>query len=327
MNNTDVSADQLRKQTEKIHLVMDMAKMAYDKDVLAVMIDQHRDDIDYNFLVLITMTIQQAAQTHDEATVDRYGRLREQITKQLDLKAEDLPSLGVENQIDELIDTLLATPPMMLQGAVAANRPLIDYNFFIHLSQRAEQSQNITEKEQLLALHSTLLEITEKMDRLAEEAMQRATSQLNEVLQAEDIEAKLQELAPNLDEAFLVVLSAHVEHAKAQRHQQIEMSLMRIYAHVVKMMESRLRPELQAMNDLLRMNSSQERRDRLRQELQIYHPAGFIEMIDAIAHDLEESGQAQADTLERIYTIADEARDVLSKMNRRLKLPTQQLFS
>jgi len=327
MNNTDVNADQLRKQTQKIHLVMDMAKMAYDKDALAMMIDEHRDDIDYNFLVLITMTIQQAAQTHDEATVDRYGRVREQITQQLDLKAEDLPSLGVENQIDELIDTLLATPPAMLQGAVAANRPLIDYNFFIHLSQRAEQSQNISEKEQLLSFHSTLLEITEKMDRLAQEAMQRATSQLNEVLQAEDIEAKLQELGPNLDEAFLVVLSAHVEQAKAEEREQIVQSLMRIYAHVVQMMESRLRPELRAMNDLLGMNSSEGRCARLRQEMQIYHPAGFIEMIEAIAADLEESGQAQPELLERLYTIADEARDVLSTMKRVFPAPTPQLFS
>ncbi len=326
MNNTDVNADELRKQTQKIHLVMDMAKIAYDKDALMMMIDQHKEDIDYNFLVLVTMTIQQAAQTHDEATVDRYGRLREQITKQLDLKAEDLPSLGVDNQIDDLIDTLLATPSVTLQGAVAANRPLIDYNFFIHLSQRAEQSQDASQKEKLLALHSNLLEITEKMDRSAQEAMERATSQLSEVLQAEDIEATLQKLSPNLDEAFLVVLSAHVEQAKAQGREQIVQSLMRIYAHVVQMMESRLRPELQAMNDLLRMDSSEERYARLRKEMKIYHPAGFIEMVEAIARDLEESGQAQPELLERIYTIADEARDVRSTMKRLFPPPTPNLF-
>lgn len=326
MQAQEVSVDQLRNQTQKIHLVMEMAKVAYEKETLTAMIEQHREDIDYNFLMLITMTIQQGAQTHDEPLVDRYGRLREQIVTQLDLKADEVPSLGVEDQVDDLIDMLLNTPPLMLQGAVGANRPLIDYNFFMQLTQRAEQSADPEEQKQLLALHSTLIEMTEQMDRMAQEAMERASYQLQEVLQAEDIEAKLQELFQELDEAFLVVLSANVEEANTQGRKEIANLLMHIYRRVVEMMESRLRPELRAMNDLLRMESSEQRRARLRQELQIYNPAGFIEMIEAIGGDLEDSGQANAPLLEQIYIIADEARDVLATMDHAFTPPTQSLF-
>ena len=326
MKTKGPNVDQLRKQTEKIHLVMEMAKAAYDKQMLATMIEKHRNEIDYNFLMLVTMTIQQGAQTHDEATVDRYGRLREQIVNQLDLKADQVPSLGVEDQINDLIEMFLNTPLAQLQGAVAANRPLIDYNFFMQLSERVDQSHDPAEKERLLTLRSKLVEITEKIDQLAQEAIGRATSQLSEVLRAENIEAKLQELHDDLDEAFLVVLSANIEQAKTQGREQIVQSLMRIYAHVVQMMESRLRPELQAMNELLRIDSSEERRARLRKEMQIYNPAGFIEMIETIAGDLEDSGQAQHEVLERIYIIADEAREVLANMKGAFTAPTQPLF-
>lgn len=306
-----ISADEVRKQTAKIQVVTQMAQAVGNTAKLAALIEEHKETIDYNFLLLITMTIQQAAEMHDEATVERYGTLRETIVKQLDLTADEVPSLGVEQNMDEVIDALLATPAMQLQGVVATNRPLLDYNFFMHLTQRAEGS-SLDEKERLFALRQKLVELTDEMDRLAKEAMERAAHHLNDLLQADDIDAKIHELYYELDEAFLVVLSANVEQAKAQGREDIVEMLTRIYSHVVTAMEARLRPELRTVNQLLRMESSEERRALLREELRIYNPAGFVEMIEAIAGDLEDSGRAQSETLERLYTVIDEAREIVA---------------
>ncbi len=304
-----ISADEMRKQTAKIQLVMRMAEAVGDDRKLAALIDEHKEKVDYNFLLLVTMTMQQAAEVHDEATVERYGGLRETLIAQLGLKAEEVPSLGVEGQLDTLIDALLDTPARELEGAVAANRPYLDYNFFMKLTQRAEQAES-EERARLLALRTKLVQITDDMDRLAKEAMERAARQLNELLQAEDIDAKIQEMYHELDEAFLVVLSANVEQARTQGRDDVVSVLMRIYSHVVNAMERRLRPEIRAVNQLLRMESSDERRERLRQELRTYNPAGFIEMVESIAADLEDSGRAQPEVLERLYTIAAEAREL-----------------
>lgn len=321
-----VSAEEIRKQTAKIQLVTQMAKAVGDDAALTALIEAHREEIDYNFLVLVTMTIQQAAEVHDEATVERYGSLREKIITQLGLTADEVPSLGVEQNIDELIDMLLATPAMQLQSAVAANRPLLDYNFFMHLTQRAEQAIG-EEQERLFALRKQVVEMTDEMDQMAREAMERAAGHLNALLQAEDIEAKLQELYYELDEAFLVVLSANVEQARAQGRDDIVEVLMRIYSHVVNAMEARLRPELRAVNQLLRMESSDERKARLREELRTYNPAGFIEMVEAIAGDLEESGRGQPQMLERLYTILDEAREIVAnEMDELMPPPQEPLF-
>ncbi|MBA3530805.1 MAG: hypothetical protein H0T73_02635 [Ardenticatenales bacterium] len=324
MEAEGVSPEQVRKQNEKIRLVMQMAQAVGNETKLAALIEENKEVIDYNFLLLITMTMQQAGETHDEATVERYGTLRETIITQLDLKADQVPSLGLEEPMNGLIEALLATPQDELEPAVAANRPLLDYNFFLHLSQRAEQSSG-EEKAALLALRGQLVEITERMDRLAQQAIERAATQLNELLRAEDIDAKIQEMYHEFDEAFLVVLSANVEQARTQKRDDIVEALTTIYTRVIKAMETRLRPELRAMNHLLRMESSAERKERLRKELRTYNPAGFIEMIEAIAGDLEDAGGADPAVLERLYTIADEAREIASS-DLEFVPPTESLF-
>lgn len=325
MEAEGVTAEDLRKQSKKIQIIMQMAQAAYEDEKLIALIHEHKEDIDYNFMLLVTTTIQQGAEMHDEPTVDRYGRLRETIVKELDLKADQVPSLGAEANIDDLINAMLATPASMLQSAVAANRPLIDYNFFMHLTERMDKASDEREKEKLLSLRKTLVKLTEKMDKEAQEAMQRAAYQLEQVLKTDDIDGKLNELHDELDEGFLVVLSANIEQAKTYKRDDIVELLTYIYRRVVEMMESRLRPELRAMNDLLRMKTSQERRARLEKEMQIYNPAGFIQMIEAIAGDLEESGQAQSEVLQGLYMIADEAREVAA-MKGAFTPPVQSLF-
>lgn len=326
MEADGVNAEQLREQTQKVQLIVKMAEAAYDDAKVSALIEENREKIDYNFMTLITMTLQQAAQMHDEPTVDRYGRLREKIVKQLELKAEDLPSLGVEENIDTLIDDLLTakdTSSVALQNVVATNRPLIDYQFFLHLTQRADNAP-AEEQARLIALRDELVRLTDEMDKMAQEAIESATRQLNEVLESDDIEGKLQELYPHLNEAFLVVLSANVEQARSMNREDIAEMLMRIYGRVVEMMEDRLRPEIKAMNQLLRTESKEERMEFLREQLHIYHPAGFIQMIDAVIDDLEQSGQGDAALMERLATIGDEARIVAATLD--VAPPAEKLF-
>lgn len=318
-----IDPQQMQAQREKIQLVLRMAQAVGDPTALAALIEEHKEQIDRNFLLLVTATMQQAAATHDEATVQRYGTLRETLVKQLDLSADDVPSLGIEDHMDALIEELRGTPDERFQGAVASNRPLMDYNFFMHLSQRAEAASG-EEQTALLDLRKRLVDLTDEMDKQAQEAIQRAARQLNELLQSSDIDAKIQEMYHELDEAFLVVLSANIEQAQSQKREDVVHSLKQIYARVVKAMEGRLRPELRAMNDLLRMEESAARRARLDEELRRYNPAGFIQMIESIATDLEDSGQADPQVLERLYVIADEAREVASTL--KFTPPTQSLF-
>ncbi len=318
-----ISPDEMRRQTQKIQLVMQMAQAVGDDARLRALIQAHQEDIDRGFLTLVAATIQQAQESQDQATLARYSTLRDTIVRELKIPASEVPTLSAEEQFDALVDTLLASEPERLQALVAANRPLLDYTFFLHLTQRAEASDG-EEKARLLALRKRLIEMTDEMDSLAEKAMKRASEQLSHLLQTDDIDAALQEMYEHLDEAFLVVLSANMEHAQAQGRQDIVEMLMRIYQRVVELMEKRLRPELRAMNELLRMDSSEARQARLRQELQIYNPAGFIEMVEAIAGDLEDSGRGDPATLERLYTIADEARELAATMD--IAPPTEKLF-
>ncbi len=220
MEAEGVSPDQMRKQTEKIRLLLQHGADGGQRRAAEHADRAEQGEVDKNFLTLIAATMAQAQEVGDEETVRRYRTLQQKLVQQLNLKASDLPTFDAAEQYDALIEALLATEPERLQTMVATNRPLLDYQFFMHLTQRAEAADAPT-KQQLLALRKQVVELTDEMDRHAEQAMRRAAEQLQTLLQAPDIDAKIQEMYNDLDEAFLVVLSANLEQAEAQGYDEI----------------------------------------------------------------------------------------------------------
>lgn len=308
MEAEGVDPNEIRAQTAKIQIVLDMARVVGDDEALNRLIDQHQDQVDYQFMLLVTMTLQQSAESGDEATAELYRQLRERLIERLSLDAELIPPLTQDEAVDALIERLLEMTPEERGPLVAANRPLLDYGFFMRLTEQLEGSEDEARTSALAALRSQLVAITEEMDDNARQSIERAAQQLQELLGAQDLDTRLQEMEGELDEAFLVVLSANLEQARQSGEEEIAALFERIFQQVVKMQEKRLRPELRAVNQLLQMDSADERRVRLREELGRYNPAGFIEMLEAIADDLEASGRAHPQVLERLHLIADEAK-------------------
>ncbi|HBY95065.1 MAG: CpXC domain-containing protein [Ardenticatenaceae bacterium] len=287
-----ISREAIRQQTELIKLIGTLAEYVGSDEKLKALVEENKDKIGYELLLLVSATIEAAAQQHDEESVERYTTLREKLIQFAGLSQDQIPDFDGEATFDELIDTLRHLPPERLHSAVAANRPLLDYSFFLHLSSKLDEATG-EERAALESLRSRLVALTDEMDQQAKEAMERASAQLSGILQADDMDAAIEERIDELDEAFLVVLSANIQAAQEQKREDVVEVLTRIYHDIITRLQARLRPELQLINQLLQTTDLAERRALLQEALQTYNPAGFLELLQSIADDVEAQGAGE----------------------------------
>lgn len=308
-----ISRDEIRRQNELIQLLLRMARVADDDEALRALYEENADRIDYQFVMMLTATMEASRERGDEQLAASLQTLRDKIVELADLSPADVPQLDRDAGYDELIETLRETEDDRLTAVVAANRPLMDYGFFMHLTEQIESSTDAAEQRELEDLRTRVLEITDDMDTQAREAMERAAQQLQEILQSGDVEAAVRERIRDLDEAFLVVLSANIDAAEQQNRDDVVARLQEIYELVIQEAEKNLRPELRTVNQLLRTDSREEREAILREALTTYNPAGYIEMLETLAADVEDQDVEPA-LVERLHEIIDQAREVQDRM-------------
>jgi len=92
-------------------------------------------------------------------------------------------------------------------------RPGLDYGFFQLLSERIEAAGS-GQKQQLTDLRSSLLEITEQIDRAQEAKIAQASGLLASLVNSQDPEAAVQASLPLVDDLFLSVLQANLRVAR-----------------------------------------------------------------------------------------------------------------
>jgi hypothetical protein len=299
-----ISRDDIRKQTERIRLIGQLADLVGDEAKLKAAIEQDPALIDRQLLMLVGATIQAAASRHDEANLERYTTLREKLIEYGKLDPKDVPSLGIEGAYEQLVEHFRALPADRLQGAVAGNRPYIDYGFFMHLTQLIDAAQG-SEKQELEQLRGELVRLTDEMDTQAKAAMERASGQLNDILRSPDVEDAIRSRLDELDEAFLVVLQANLEAAQQQGRQDIVQYLTHVYQITVVLLQEKLRPELRLINEMLQQESAAARQPLIEEALGTYNPVGFLEVVQTLADDAETQGLPQ-ETLARLRQVEDE---------------------
>lgn len=306
-----VDRKELERQTQLLQLLLEMIDKARagDEEALHQLIDANKEKIDYTFMLMLSNMIQATVEQedHEEEMVQALHRLRETLIERLNLSPADVPKLGYEAMYDDVLAMLREADPGRLQALVAANRPILDYGFFLHLTEKIESATSEEERAELLTLRDALVKLTDEMDAEAKQAVERAARQLEAILQAEDIDKAVEERFQELDEAFLVLLSANLQAAKEQKREDVAALMERIYQKVVSLAESRLPPEMQLINQLLRTPSAEERAALLRNAFQTYPPDHLINLLETLFHDAEQQGVTLR-VLQQIETIIQEAK-------------------
>jgi hypothetical protein len=128
----------------------------------------------------------------------------------------------------------------------------LDYTFFSTLTQRAEASKSAKEREQLSTLRERLLQITSEISKQIEQARGEAAQLLREIMNAEDVQtAILENVSAVMDETFMEVLQANIEHAEQEGEEEALAKLREIFTLIMQLYEQNAPPEIQIINRLL----------------------------------------------------------------------------
>jgi hypothetical protein len=222
--------------------------------------------------------------------------------------AEVDASLGLGETItrEELLSRLqTAQSDDEFETLVALGRPLLDYAFFQNLTAQIEAAPDTETASHLKVMRSKILDSTAKQDEEARAAMQRASSLLKDILQAEDPQTVVRQHLDEINDTFFVVLSANIQHAEAQNRKDVAQALQQLADLIITLIEERLPPEVRLINQLVNASYPDDTRKLLEARREILTPE-FVITLDRLIADLEQAGNADvADHMKQVKAQAE----------------------
>jgi len=313
-----ITDEMVQEQQRSAQLLRDLLAQTDDEESLKKLVEDHKDDLDYEFFLFLTASIEQAREDGEDSLVAQLSSLRTKL--QESISPARLPPLeGKQGAItrEELIEGLFAHKDGEdFKTLVAAARPVLDYQFFQTLTGQIETANGQGEKEkaqELTGLRSRILELVDELDKEAREALDRAADLLREIVNSEDMEAAAQEHVEQLDAPFLTALEANIIAADQSGQQEVSEKLNSLKEHVVSLLEERLPPEMRLLNHLLSTSDLDERRKLLQDEKALLSE-DFLELLQLILEDLR--SQDQKDAAERLEEIIPEVEAILQTGDR-----------
>lgn len=306
-------ADGLTEETEETlvgrgKLIQELLAQSQDEAAVKALVEEHKDQLDYEFFLQLTASIDQAKQEGSEALAEQLASLRSKLVG-LTSASQKSPWEKIRDGMsrEELIEELLAQlTDDDFKTAVAVVRPLLDYQFFQDLTAQLEAAQDKGDEkraEELTALRTKLLDLTQELDMEAMEALEKAAALLREIVESEDMKAAVEEKLGQLDGAFLSILEANIAAAREEGQEQLADKLDDLKAHAFSLLEARLPPELVLINRLLAAEGPEERRRFLHEREEIVSEQ-FLELLKGVIEDLREQGhqaaQPLADSVEQV---------------------------
>lgn len=295
-----------RKRTE---LLGRLLQAEQDEAQFAKLVQDNKDALDYEFFVTLSAYIEASEAEQDQESYERFTAMRDRLVELTGFDAESLG--GDEPSADAAIEALLEAEESNLQELIAEYRPVIDYDFYAALTDRAEAARaenNTAEAERIETRRNLILETTESMDREAQALFEGAAQTLREVLEAEDLRQALTERREQLSEAFLLVVAANRETAqRANRPDMIEL-LNEIERTAVEVVQESMSPEERFIGQLLSTETPQEATKLLRQNAAKIN-GDLVKRINELAEEMEKNGRKEMS--DRLRQLGREAASML----------------
>jgi hypothetical protein len=309
-----VTREQLETQRSKMRLIQRFLDAQGNEDVLQAIAKENDAALDYEFFSLLSAMAEQARQEGQTSQADGMLAVRDKLL--------DIASWGQESRAErELVEQLggITTPEQLVDKLVAVQedeeleklvtlvRPLLDYGFFQTLTARIDAVGKEGQKKEaarLRARRSRLLELTDKLDKEAERAAERAAAVLRKLLASEDLHAAVREHREEIDDMVLAVLSMNLQEAEKSGATEAVSRLQAIWQAVTDMLQESMPPEVRFINELLDLGYPQGTQQHLESNRErVTGP--LLEAMELIAKDLE--GQGRAELAKRLRDIRGQA--------------------
>ncbi|NNJ10389.1 hypothetical protein EKD04_008625 [Chloroflexales bacterium ZM16-3] len=298
-----VSREMLDAQRQRVDLISQLAGAVADGAGFEAVVEANRAALTPEFFATLNAFIGSTPPSQDDTRA-----LLEQVRDRLAEEFGDMsPDAEDDAEFALALDRLAAAPDEALEETVAELRAFIDYGFFEVWTQRIEAQDAAgegAEAERLTARRARILEIVEELDRQAQEMFEAGSVILREVLEAEDPMAALRARAEQINEAFLMVLSANVGAAQRAGRDDVAAHLDAIAEEAVTIIQDRLSPEERFINELLLAETPQDATKLLRKSVAKITP-DFVKQLNELAEQEEKRGSTP--TSERLRQLARES--------------------
>ncbi len=303
-----IPREALEQQRKRVDLISTLASALENEAQFTQMVDQHAAELDYEFFATLGAFIEASRQEGRNEAVQVLTALQEKL---VDLTGFDGEMEDGVSDVDlkEAIERLQNVEDENLEEVVAELRPAIDYTFFAAWTDQIEALEKGSKAEKDRAKHLTdrrthILEIVERLDKEAQAMFEAGADVLRKLLAASDPEAELRASASQIDEAFMLVLSANI--AAAQRAGQSDMveRLESLAVLAGQIIDESLTPEERFIGQLLMAETPQESTKLLRQNA-AQVTTDFVKQLNELAD--EQAKRGAQDRSDRLRQLAREA--------------------
>jgi hypothetical protein len=305
-----ITKEMIQAQQERMNLLQRL--LTASDEIIDQLSTENDELIDNDFFNLLNRLIEAASVNGDQESAKRlsdlqkklltqttFGRQIQEQSKDVETAIQALQSAGKSLTREKLLELVINAPnETQLSVLASLGRPGMDYEFFRLLSEKIEQSRP-DEKEHLIRLRETLLEMTRAIDKQMEERLLQAKKNIGAIMQAKDIkEATIQNLAV-VDEFFVQAFNEEMESARKAGDLEKIAKLKQIEEVVDK--ASAPPPEVELIQELLEAAGSEP---ELNKKLEQHRAEITPEFMDILSNLLArtESGE-DAELKERLNKV------------------------
>ncbi|MBI3360162.1 MAG: hypothetical protein HY023_03525 [Chloroflexi bacterium] len=310
-----VTPEMREAQRQQVALIQQM--LAADEAALVELAKQNDQLLDYNFFDMLTASAEAAAADGDMPSAQRLLDLRAKLipltslgqqsqaqAQMLEDTARELENIGDNLTQDKYLDLIVeARDDDKVAALIALARPLADYAFFQKLSERIDAAHG-AERDRLFQLREMVLQTSQEIDAAAQARVQQTAAVIRQLLSAPDPRPIIRQILPMIDESFMAVLSANVEHAQKNNRPDIAKRLQELADIVVETLNDSAPPEIRLINELLSADSDDAARALLRNRAPEVTPE-VLQTMDALIADMNRNGQGT--TAERLTQLKEMA--------------------
>jgi hypothetical protein len=308
-----ITDEMMQEQMQKGQLVRDLLGQMENEEGFDKLLEEKRSQVDYEFFLFLTATIDQAREEGDQPVAQQLIALRERL-QQAVAPEQVSPLAGLEGAMtrEELTEKLFFHKDSDdFKTLVAVARPVLDYQFFQTLTGQIEAAESQGEQEkarELTELRTRILDLVDQLDREARDALNQASALLRQIVDSDDMKKAAEEHLEQLDAAFLTALEANFVAAERAGQAELLERLNDLKEHVVSLLEARLPPEIRLLNQLASEEELEKRRVLLQGQADLVSE-DFLKLLKLVAEDLRSQNEEEA--AGRLEEMVPEAENLL----------------
>jgi hypothetical protein len=311
-----ITPEMIEAQRAKVDLLRQLA--AASEEELEAKIKENEEAIDDEFFRLLFINLQVAQSVGQAAGLQKLMALREKLLELTDvgkkLKAQDemIEALRENPTRETLLDLIVkAADEESREVLLTFGRPLVDYPFFQALTARIDAASSAKEKKRLTALRQEVLEVRDRMDEEAHALLEERAALLRDLLISSDPENLARRRFPELDQAFLTLLTTELQDAQEAGNEDAVKSLQRIWELVLRLSEETLPPAVRLLNRLMAAENEADI-DKLLQANQPLVTERFVTMLEQASAGIQEDEEAPPEAAGRLALVLTRARALLA---------------